>query len=331
MPLVELETVHKGFEGPHGLVRAVSGVSLTIDRGTTLAVVGESGSGKSTLGRLALRLLDVDSGVVRFDGIELGTLDRRAMRAMRARMQVVFQEPYESLDPRMRVEQIVSQPLEIHQPELERDERERRVHEVLQEVGLEAQQLSRLPRQLSGGQQQRVGIARAIVTRPDFIVLDEPTSSLDLSIRAQIIDLLLDLQSRHGLTYLLISHDMQTVEYFAGRVVIMYRGTVLEEGDARTIFSQPVHPYSQALISARLSPDPDEKKARVRLLGEISPASAAAVGCPLVGRCPISVPECSESPIPLTQVGEDHAVACIRSQSARELVTRDRPDSSPLG
>lgn len=266
MPLLEVDDVHKTFPGRHRAdkpVHALRGVSLTVDEGETLAVIGESGSGKSTLGRAVLRLLEVDSGQVRFDGQDLAALDRRALSALRSDIQVVFQEPFESLNPRMTVGTIVAEPMTIHHADRGRAEIRNLVHATLERVGLPAGLAKRLPSELSGGQQQRVGIARAIICGPRFVVLDEPTSSLDLSIRKQILDLLAELQRDLGLAYLFVSHDMHTVEWVSDRVAVMYLGEIVETAPTRQLFADPQHPYTRTLLSARLSPDPRQRHAYV--------------------------------------------------------------------
>ncbi|GIJ29862.1 hypothetical protein Vqi01_50240 [Micromonospora qiuiae] len=264
MSLVEIEDVHKVFPARQRggePVHALKGVSLHVNEGETLAVIGESGSGKSTLGRVALRLIDVDSGAVRIDGKDLGTMDANTLRRQRADMQLVFQEPFESLNPRMAIGAIVAEPLQIHQPQLGTTEIRRQVLSTLEHVGLPQSFADRLPGELSGGQQQRVGIARAIISRPRFVVLDEPTSSLDLSIRAQILALLAELQREYSMAYLFVSHDMHTVEWVSDRIAVMYLGEIVETKPTRELFDAPEHPYTQTLLSARLSPDPREPHA----------------------------------------------------------------------
>ncbi len=264
MSLVEVHEVHKTFAARQrggDPVRALRGVSLTVEAGETLAVIGESGSGKSTLGRAVIRLLDVDDGTVTFDGHDLGALSPAALRAQRAHMQVVFQEPFESLNPRLSVGAIVAEPLQIHRPELSTTDTRDTVRRTLDRVGLPPALAQRLPGELSGGQQQRVGIARAVVSRPRFVVLDEPTSSLDLSIRAQILALLAELQRDLGLAYLFVSHDMHTVEWVSDRVAVMYRGEFVETRPTTELFAAPRHDYTKTLLSARLSADPREKHA----------------------------------------------------------------------
>ena len=264
MPLVEVENAWKTFAarqrgGDPG--QALRGVSLEIAAGETLAVIGESGSGKSTLGRAVLRLLALDAGTVRFDGVDLTTLSAGQMRARRSAMQVVFQEPYESLNPRMSIGAIVAEPLQIHQHQLGSKETRRQVLATLDRVGLPKGVASRLPGELSGGQQQRVGVARAIVSSPKFVVLDEPTSSLDLSIRAQILSLLAELQADLGLAYLFVSHDMHTVEQVSDRIAVMYLGEIVETAATVDLFRDPQHDYTRTLLSARLSADPRERHA----------------------------------------------------------------------
>ena len=271
MSLVEVDTVHKTFPARRSggePVHALRGVSLTVNEGETVAVIGESGSGKSTLGRAAIRLLDVDSGSVRFDGRDLGAMSHKELRAARAHIQVVFQEPYESLNPRMSVGAIVAEPLHIHRDDLNTTETRKIVAETLDRVGLPANVANRLPGELSGGQQQRVGIARAIVNHPRFVVLDEPTSSLDLSIRAQILALLAGLQRDLGLAYLFVSHDMHTVEWVSDRVAVMYLGEFVEVKPTAELFAKPEHGYTRTLLSARLSADPREKHAYKAFPGE---------------------------------------------------------------
>lgn len=273
MSLVEVDSVVKTFASRvrgGDPVHALRGVSLTIEEGETLAVIGESGSGKSTLGRAVLRLLEVDEGSVTFDGVDIGSLSPEAMRAKRAEMQIVFQEPYESLNPRLSVGAIVAEPLEIHQPQLGTKEIRKQVLATLDRVGLPGDAARRLPGELSGGQQQRVGIARAIISRPRFMVLDEPTSSLDLSIRAQILSLLAELQEDYKMAYLFVSHDMHTVEWVSDRIAVMYLGEIVETAPTRQLFDAPDHPYTRTLLSARLSADPRERHAYQAFAGDTS-------------------------------------------------------------
>lgn len=312
MTVLELEEVTKTFQRGSGpIINAVNGVSLTLAAGETLALIGESGSGKSTLGRVALGLLPASSGTVRVDGVELGGLSPKELRLTRPRMQIVFQEPYQSLNPRRKIGQIVREPLDIHATDMSQSERRARVHETLEQVGLPQTVLNVYPRALSGGMQQRVGIARAIVTRPKLVVLDEPTSSLDLSIRAQILNLLTDLQKQFGLAYLFISHDIATVRHISERVAVMYLGRFVEVGRSDEVLENPRHPYTKALMSAGLSPDPSERTEYFPLAGEIPDPSRMPSGCVLSGRCPLEVDDCRKAPVPLHLVEEHRGVACI--------------------
>lgn len=253
MPLVEVRDVTRIFHRPDGTqVRAIDGVSMAVEKGTTLAVIGESGSGKSTLARVILGLQHPDEGSVIFDGTDITTLSREAMRRLRARIGMVFQEPYESLNPRLRIGSIIEEPLVVHHPRMSRAERGARVADMLREVELDPAVADRYPGALSGGQQQRIGIARALIGQPDLVVLDEPTSSLDLSVRAQILVLLTRLQKTFGLTYLMITHDIASVEYFADEVVVMYRGALVERGKTADVIADPRDAYTRKLLSARL-------------------------------------------------------------------------------
>jgi oligopeptide/dipeptide ABC transporter ATP-binding protein len=319
MSLLELAGVSKEFEiGGGRRVYAVNDVNLHVDRGRTVAVIGESGSGKSTLGRIALRLLEPTSGSVHFDGRDLGSLDRAELRRLRSRMQVVFQEPFESLNPRMSIGDIVGEPLLVHGT-LSKAVRRDKVLQVLEHVGLGGEDLARrYPGELSGGQQQRVGIARAIVTEPSLLVLDEPTSSLDVSIRAQILALLQRLQGELDLAYLFISHDIQTVRYLSNAIVVMYQGTVVESGPSDAVFASPRHPYSQALLASALSPDPADQVPTLQLQGDPPTPTTRPQGCVFKGRCPVRIAAC-DGDVPLLSVGGQHSVACVNLAGADRL------------
>jgi len=312
MSLMELSGIRHVFKQSGKHVHAVNGVSLSVDPGETVAVIGESGSGKSTLGRVALGLISPTEGVVTFDGTVLGELSKAEMRAARASLQVVFQEPFESLNPRIRVGDTVAEPLIIHDTGLSREERRAKVAEVLERVGLTAEQGKRYPRELSGGQQQRIGIARAIITGPKLIVLDEPTSSLDVSVRARVLELLRDLQRELGISYIFISHDLATVASISDRVAVMYLGQIVEQGPTQEVLTNPKHPYTKALMSATLSTVVGDKRQHVPLRGEIPNPSEAPTACVLSGRCPIELPECSLGPIEPRRLAARHEVACIR-------------------
>ena len=313
-PLVDLRNVFRSFRRPDGTsVWAVNDVSLTVEEGQTTALIGESGSGKSTLGRLLLGLLPPDSGTVAFEGVNIASLSRPEMRRLRARLGVVFQEPYESLNPRLTVGAIVEEPLVIHRPSMTGLERRERVEQMLREVDLDPQVASRYPQAMSGGQQQRVGIARALILEPSLVVLDEPTSSLDLSVRAQILELFGRLREKRGLTYLFISHDITTVEYFSDQVIVLYLGRIVERGPTPEVLARPRHPYTQALLSARLSVDPAVSPPHFPMTGDPPSPTAVIRGCPLVGRCPLEIPVCSQAPVPLRPMGAGHEVACIKA------------------
>ncbi|GAA4045823.1 ATP-binding cassette domain-containing protein [Arthrobacter methylotrophus] len=257
MPIIELKDVRKTFRTPQGLpVKAVDGISLAVERGETLGIIGESGSGKSTLGRLILRLIEADSGTILLEGEDIRALSKAQLRKRRRHWQIVFQEPFASLNPRLTIRQIVEEPLIVAKAYGSRAERLRRVADTLEEVGLSQEFLDRRPANLSGGQQQRVGIARCLVTDPSLVVLDEPTSSLDLTIRASILRMLAKLQVSRGLTYVFVSHDIETVRHFCSRVAVMHRGRFVETGITDDVLSNPQQPYTQALMSAAMPPIP---------------------------------------------------------------------------
>jgi oligopeptide transport system ATP-binding protein len=315
--LVVTQNLSKEFAaGSEGLlarrqltVKAVDRVNLAIEPGETMGLVGESGSGKSTLGRLILRLIEPTSGRVIFDGRDLSTLGRREMRHLRRQMQIVFQDPYASLNPRMRVGTIVGEGIDIHHLASGREKQDRLV-ELLRLVGLEADALSRYPHEFSGGQRQRIGIARALAVNPRFMVLDEPVSALDVSIQAQIINLLQDLQEQLKLTYLFIAHDLRVVEHISRRVAIMYLGKIVELGASEQIYSNPRHPYTRALLSAVPSIDPATKSEQIRLPGELPSPVDPPSGCSFHPRCPYATDVCSKVTPPLESGAAGHAVAC---------------------
>jgi len=292
-------------------VKAVDGVDLDIPKGAALGLVGESGSGKTTLGRCLLRLIDPSEGSIEFGEREVTALGSGELRGLRARMQMVFQDPLGSLDPRQRVFAIVEEPL-VLLTDADRDERRRRVVEMIEHVRLSEAHLKRYPHQLSGGQQQRVGIARALVTRPELCVLDEPTSALDWPVRAEILELLASLRVELGLSYLVISHDLAAVSRVCDRIAVMYLGRIVEEGPTQELFARPAHPYTKALLSARLEPEVDARHARSRLGGEVPSPVDPPSGCHLHPRCPIAVEDCARRRQELLPIAADHRVACMR-------------------
>ena len=322
-PLLVAEGVEKHFGETASLlsrllsregrvVRAVDGVSLTVHEGETVGLVGESGCGKSTLGRVLLRLLDPTAGRISFEGTDITHLSSSQLRPIRKRMQIVFQDPYSSLDPRMTVRDIVAEGIELHRLAKTRRGVDERVHALLARVGLRSDAATRYPHELSGGQRQRIGIARALAVEPRFLVCDEPLSALDVSIQAQVVNLFSELQEELGLAYLLISHDLKVVEYMSHRVAVMYLGRVVESAPAGELYERRHHPYTRALLSAIPTPDPHKRRVRLLLTGDVPSPLSPPPGCTFHPRCPkAEIGTCDVARPPLEELSPGHQVACF--------------------
>lgn len=316
--LLEVKNLKKYFTISGGLfggkteyVKAVDDISFTINRGETLGLVGESGCGKSTTGRTLIRLYDVTGGEVIFDGAEIGQMNEHELKPYRKKIQMIFQDPYASLNSRMTVADIVGEPLDIHGL-ASGEERQKRIFDLLHTVGLSKDHASRYPHEFSGGQRQRIGIARALAVNPDFIICDEPISALDVSIQAQVVNMLEDLQNEYGLTYLFIAHDLSMVKHISDRIGVMYLGKLVEIADCNTLYEKPSHPYTQALLSAIPIPDPDITKnsERIILEGDVPSPINPPSGCRFRTRCRYATKRCAEEEPLLKDIGKGHQVAC---------------------
>jgi oligopeptide/dipeptide ABC transporter ATP-binding protein len=292
-----------------GYVKAVDGVSFTLNRGETLGLVGESGCGKTTVGRSIMRLIEPTSGEVTFNGQNMLQLDHNSLRRMRASLQFIFQDPFSSLDPRMNVGQIIAEPIRNHL-KLSRAETKRRVAYLMERVGLHPEQINRYPHEFSGGQRQRIGIARALALNPLAIICDEPVSALDVSIQAQVINLLSQLQEQMNLSYLFIAHDLSIVEHISDRVAVMYLGRIVESATDKELYLNPLHPYSQALLSAVPIPDPEIRRKRILLQGDVPSPINPPSGCTFHTRCPVRMDICSQDAPAFVNMGNEHWVAC---------------------
>ena len=318
--LLETKNLSKYFTGKKGLlnrqpaqVKAVDHVSLTVNKGETLGLVGESGCGKSTLGRTILRLIPATEGQVLYNGEDILTYDKKKMWEMRRKLQIIFQDPYSSLNPRMTVYDLISAPLEVYKIGTKAERREM-VEEILQEVGLDKQYLNRFPHEFSGGQRQRIGIARALILKPEFVVCDEAVSALDVSVRAQVLNLMRHMQQKKNLTYLFISHDLSVVRHISDRIAVMYLGSVAEVAEKAQLYSNPMHPYTKALLSAIPLPDVKKKRQRIILQGDVPSAYNPPSGCKFHTRCPYATDRCKQEIPVLRQMEKGHQVACHRTE-----------------
>ena len=308
--LIEVKNLKKYFNTAKGLVHAVDDISFHINKGETLGLVGVSGCGKSTTGRLLIRLLDATEGEIYYDGQDIAKFKKKEMREMRKKMQIVFQDPYASLNPRLSVSEIIAEPLIVNKTFKTKAERNARIEELMEIVGLAPRLANSYPHELDGGRRQRIGIARALALKPEFIVQDEPVSALDVSIQAQILNLMADLQAEFGLTYLFISHDLSVVKHVSDRIAVMYLGKIVELADYKTIFENPLHPYSQALLSAIPLPSLEVKKERILLEGDVPSPINPPKGCRFAGRCRHRTDKCVADEPELKDMGDNHFVAC---------------------
>jgi oligopeptide/dipeptide ABC transporter ATP-binding protein len=315
-PLLRVNQLKKSFPIRRGIlqrvvgqVQAVNGISFTLNKGETLGVVGESGCGKSTMGRSILRLIEPTSGSIEFDKQDILKLPKYQLQVIRRQMQIVFQDPYASLNPRFSVEEILASPLEIHKLYTPK-ERSIKARQLLERVGLDPDYAGRYPHEFSGGQRQRIGIARALALHPKLMILDEPVAALDVSVQSQVLNLLIDLQAEFELAYIFIAHDLSVVRHISDRVLVLYLGKMAEMADVESLFSEPLHPYTQALMSAVPIPDPDIKRERILLQGDIPNPANPPSGCPFHTRCPQATAHCSQVVPEWKEVKQNHYVAC---------------------
>ena len=308
--ILEVKNLKKYFKTARGTLHAVDDVSFTIERGKTLGIVGESGCGKSTTGRAILRLLEPTSGKVVFDGKDITSLSAAEMRKMRSDMQIIFQDPFSSLDPRKTVSQTIAEPIIENKILKDKKAIEARVKELMETVGLAQRLVNTYPHELDGGRRQRIGIARALAMNPKFIVCDEPVSALDVSIQAQILNLMQDLQEELNLTYMFITHDLSVVRHFSNDIVVMYLGQMVESAPAKALFKNPMHPYTKALLSAIPVPDPDFKMERIPLKGELTSPINPEPGCRFAKRCPYATEGCTNNEMTLKEMEPGHFVSC---------------------
>ena len=310
--LLSVENLQVQFQTKKGINTAVDGVSFSVEKGRILGIVGESGCGKSTLGRTILRLIPATEGQVLYNGEDILTYDKKKMWEMRRKLQIIFQDPYSSLNPRMTVYDLISAPLEVYKVGT-KEERREMVEEILQEVGLDKQYLNRFPHEFSGGQRQRIGIARALILNPEFVVCDEAVSALDVSVRAQVLNLMRNMQQKKNLTYLFISHDLSVVRHISDRIAVMYLGSVVEVAEKAQLYSNPMHPYTKALLSAIPLPDVKKKRQRIILEGDVPSAYNPPSGCKFHTRCPYATDRCRQEAPVLQEVEKGHKAACHRA------------------
>ena len=309
-PILQVTDLKKYFEVSSGVLHAVDGVSFSINKGETLGVVGESGCGKSTLGRVILNLIPNTGGKIVYDGQDISHPSRAELTALRKKMQLIFQDPFSSLNPRMTVFQTLAEPLKIAKAVKSREELEKRVFDMMDTVGLARRLVNTYPHELDGGRRQRIGIGRALILTPQFIVCDEPVSALDVSIQAQVINLLLDIQAEMGLTYVFITHDLSVAKFIATNIIVMYLGKIAEYGPTKVFFERPLHPYSQALLSAVPEPDLDLQRERIHLKGEVTSPVNPKPGCRFAARCAYAKEKCFAEDPELVTIEAGHQVAC---------------------
>jgi oligopeptide/dipeptide ABC transporter ATP-binding protein len=312
--ILEVRNLKKYFDVSRGKLHAVDDVSFSVKAGETLGIVGESGCGKSTLGRAVLRLHEPDAGKIIFDGMNITRFTRNEMRKVRSQMQIIFQDPFSSLNPRYTVAQIIEEPLTLNNMYSDLKERRRYIERLMDMVGLSKRMYNAYPHEFDGGRRQRIGVARALAANPKLVVCDEPVSALDMSIQAQILNLMIELQQRLGLTYIFISHDLSVVKHISTHVGVMYLGQLVEKATKKALFARPVHPYTIALMSAIPIPDPRAKRKKVVLQGEIASPINPKPGCRFSPRCPFAVEVCASQTPELMEVQENHFVACFRAQ-----------------
>ena len=312
MALVEIKHLKKYYNTPRGLLHAIDDVTMDIEKGKTIGIVGESGCGKSTLGKTLIRMEDATDGEVYFDGKEVTHMSQHEFKNMRMRMQMIFQDPYASLDPRMSVSQLIAEPIQTYHLTKNKKELDEMVFQLMEEVGLAKRLANSYPHELDGGRRQRIGIARALSLNPEFIVCDEPVSALDVSIQAQILNLLMDLQEEKNLTYMFITHDMSVVKHISDDIAVMYLGQVVEKAEYQELFARPLHPYSQALFSAIPVPSIHDRQKRIVLKGEITSPVNPKPCCRFAARCPYATDLCREQEPELRDMGNNHFVKCHR-------------------